>query len=84
MSKKSNRQITSAPFQARFTGNSFFSSIEDIPGFEARAAFTTDSTAVFKETTDISPIKIDDKLEYMPWGGDNQMPYEILMLIEND
>ena len=61
-----------------------FASIEDIPGLEARAAFTTDSTSVFKESMDTSPIKIDDKLEYMPWGADNQMPYNILKLIEDD
>ncbi|MDR9825359.1 hypothetical protein RCJ22_07060, partial [Vibrio sp. FNV 38] len=51
---------------------------------EARAAFTSDSSAVFKETTDTSPIKLNDKMEYMPWGGDNQMPYDILRYIEDD
>ena len=61
-----------------------FASIEDIPGIEARAAFTSDSSAVFKETTDTSPIKLNDKMEYMPWGGDNQMPYDILRYIEDD
>ena len=61
-----------------------FASIEDIPGIEARAAFTSDSSAVFKETTDTSPIKLNDKMECMPWGGDNQMPYDILRYIEDD
>ena len=61
-----------------------FASIEDIPDIEARAAFTSDSSAVFKETTDTSPIKLNDKMEYMPWGGDNQMPYDILRYIEDD
>jgi len=61
-----------------------FASIENIPGIQARAAFTTDSRAVFKESKDTNPIRIDDKMEYMPWGADNQMPYEILKLIEND
>ena len=44
----------------------------------------TSRRAVFKESKDTNPIKIDDKMEYMPWGHDNQMPYEILKLIEND
>ena len=61
-----------------------YSSVENIPGISARAAFTTDSSAVFKESKDTNPIRIDDKMEYMPWGQDNQMPYEILKLIEND
>ena len=59
-------------------------SIENIPGFEALAAFTSDSSAVFKETTDTIPRKLNDKMEYMPWGRDNQMPYDILKLIEDD
>ncbi len=61
-----------------------FSSVENIPGIEARAAFTTDSSKVFKEDSDISPVTISDKLAYMPWGGDDQMPYNILNLIEED
>ncbi len=28
------------------------------------------------------PTLIDDKLSYIPWGGDNQMPFDILDLIE--
>ena len=59
-------------------------SIENIPGVEALAAFTSDSSAVFKETTDTIPRKLNDKMEYMPWGRDNQMPYDILKLIEDD
>ncbi len=61
-----------------------FSSVESLPGIEARAAFTVDSTSVFRESKDINPIKIEDGLEYMPWGADNQMPYDVLKLIEND
>ena len=30
------------------------------------------------------PALIDDKLSYIPWGGDNQMPFDILDLIEKD
>lgn len=81
MNKKPSNQIRAterddAPYD--------FSSIENIPGVEARAAFTTDSSAVFKESQDMNPVRIDDKMEYMPWGADNQMPYGILKLIEND
>ena len=47
-------------------------SIENLPGFEARAAFTVNSASVFREDVDIVPTIIDDNLSYVPWGGDNQ------------
>jgi len=33
-----------------------FNSVETLPGFEARAAFTVNSVSVFKEDIDIVPI----------------------------
>jgi hypothetical protein len=44
-----------------------------LPGYNARAAFTVNSSSVFKEDIDTVPIIIDDTLSYMPWGADNQM-----------
>lgn len=61
-----------------------YNSVENIPGFEARAAFTVRSAAVFREDGDITPVPISDTLSYMPWGGNNEMPYNILDLIEKD
>lgn len=61
-----------------------FSSVENLPGINARAAFQVNSAAVFKEDVDILPISIDDKLSYMPWGADNRMPFDLLRLIEDD
>ena len=61
-----------------------FNSVENVPGFEARAAFQVNSSAVFKEDVDIVPVIIDDTLSYVPWGGDNNMPFDILKLIEDD
>lgn len=61
-----------------------FNSVEEIPDLKASAAFTVNSTEVFKEQEDTVPIKIDEGYEYMPWGADNQMPYKILDLIESD
>lgn len=55
-----------------------------IPGYEARAAFTVSSSSVFREDTDIVPIILNDKLSYIPWGGDNQMPFDLLALVEKD
>lgn len=61
-----------------------YNSVEALPGFNARAAFQVNSASVFKEDVDILPIPIDDQLSYVPWGGDNQMPFDILKLIEDD
>ena len=69
-------------------------SIETLPGYEARAAFTVNSASVFKEDVDIVPTIIDYTLSYIPWGGDNlqlidrmgdnQMPFDLLALVEKD
>lgn len=61
-----------------------FNSVEDLPGFNARAAFTVNSQSVFREDVDIVPNIVDDRLSYIPWGGDNQMPFDILSLVEKD
>lgn len=61
-----------------------FNSVENVPGYEARAAFAVNSSSVFKEDIDIVPTIVDDTLSYIPWGGDNQMPFDILNLIEKD
>ena len=59
-----------------------YNSVETLPGFEARATFTVNSSSVFKEDVDIVPTIVDDSLSYIPWGGDNNMPFDILKLIE--
>ncbi len=47
-----------------------FNSVETLPGFEARAAFTVNTASVFKEDVDMVPTIVDDTLSYVPWGGD--------------
>lgn len=42
------------------------------------------TTGVFAEDKDINPIPIDDRYSIMPWGFDNQMPYDILEKIQAD
>lgn len=61
-----------------------FNSVENIPILNAQAAFQVDSSAVFREQGDIVPTIVDDRTSYMPWGGDNQMPFDILNFIESD
>ena len=61
-----------------------YNSVEDVPLLNSRAAFQVNSSAVFREQGDITPTIIDKQTAYMPWGGDNQMPFDILNLIESD
>ena len=61
-----------------------FNSVETIANLNASAAFQIDSGKVFKDDVDICPVIIDKKLSYIPWGGDNNLPYHILDLIESD
>ena len=58
--------------------------VNDLPGYNAAAAFTTKSSEVFKEAEEISARHVSDKVSYMPWGADDQMPYDIINLIESD
>ena len=55
-------------------------SVVTIPGAHASAAFTSKTSEVFKEENDIAPIFINERMKYMPWGGDNHMPYKISAL----
>ena len=51
-----------------------YNSVETLPGYEARTAFTVNSAFVFKEDVDIVPTIVDDTLSYIPWGGDSVEP----------
>ena len=56
----------------------------NIPNLNASAAFKTDSGKVFKEDVDIVSVIIDETLSYMPWGGDDEMPFNLLKLVKGD
>lgn len=53
-------------------------SVSPIPGTNKSAVFTPKTSEVFKEEHDIAPVIINDKMKYIPWGGDNRMPYNII------
>lgn len=61
--------------------------VYNIPSVDRSAKFKVDSASVFREDEEISARKLQigkKTLEYMPWGGDDLMPYKILDLIERD
>lgn len=60
-----------------------FNSVEDYK-YQASFVFTTPSQSVFKDDIDTPPRVIDKSLSYMPWGADDQMPYDVLRLVEDD
>ena len=60
------------------------SSVELLPTAQGAALFSVDSSKVFKEDTEITPVTLSNKTQYMPWGLDDQIPYQILDLIERD
>ena len=68
------------PKKARYVSFIPPTSVHNIPGAHVSAAFTTKTSEVFKEENDIAPIIINDKTKYIPWGGDNRMPYKISAL----
>lgn len=61
-----------------------FNSVEDIPHMKASAAFVVRSPEVFKEEGDIAPVVLDENTKYMPWGDDNEMPFNVLEMIDSD
>lgn len=61
-----------------------FDSIAIVPELQARAIFHSDSSQVFRDDTDISERVLDKNTSYIPWGGDDEMPYNVLKKIEDD
>ena len=59
-------------------------SIAQIPGYHGLAAFITDSRSVFREQNDIQPVVLDKNKVFMPWGADNELPYHVLDMVEQD
>ena len=60
-----------------------YSSVENLPHARASAAFT-EPKPVFKENGEVTPTILSDTHAYMPWGATNQMPFDIIDLIESD
>lgn len=59
-------------------------SVHDVPRTNARAAIITKTSTVFRETNDLTPDITPDGKKYIPWGGNNSMPYDLIDFIEQD
>ena len=42
-------------------------SVNDLPGYHAKVAFSMKTAEVFKESGEISPRQLSETLSYMPW-----------------
>lgn len=59
-------------------------SVEAIPMSNARVAFVTKTTEVFRDSGRYETRETPDGKEYISWGGDDQLPYSIIRYIEED
>lgn len=58
--------------------------IIDAPQLKGAVMFSTDTKKVFREDEEIQPLRVNDKISIMPWGADNQLPYDIMELVDGD
>jgi len=59
-------------------------SVENLPRHNARVAFITKTTEVFRDSGTFNTRQTPDGKEYVSWGGDDQMPYNLIRYIEDD
>lgn len=59
-------------------------SLETMPLGKASVAFSSLPSPVFREDSELLPRTLGDNIQYMPWGGDNSLPYDILQIFEGD
>lgn len=62
----------------------FTPSIELLPNGKTAVAFVPDSSTVFREDTRLDVRTLPNGMKFIPWGGDNMMPYNIISKIEDD
>lgn len=60
-----------------------YQSVHRIPGAKASAAFVQRTSEIFREM-EHPEIRTFNGHEYVPWGADDRMPYNIIKLIESD
>lgn len=59
-------------------------SVETMPLSNARVLFVNKTMELFRDSGIYDTRMTPDKKEYKSWGGDDQMPYNIIDLIEKD
>lgn len=60
-----------------------YNSVENLPQAKASVAFTTPAKPVFREDKDLKP-KLLGNISFMPWGSDNNLPFDMIDIFEAD
>lgn len=83
MSKKTNTASVSPEV---YRGRTFYDtlSVHRVPHTNVSAAIVTKPTTVFRESNTIDTNRTPDGKEYVVWGADDMLPYNLLDLIEKD
>ena len=61
-----------------------FFGVEPIPGTNSSAAFVPKTSINFRENAQMQTAITPDGIEYVPWGADDMLPFNIIDLIEQD
>lgn len=80
------KKISSTPPSPPVKKHQFYDccSVEELTRSNARVLFVNKTTEIFRDSG-ISDTRItQDGKEYKTWGGDDQLPYNIISLIEKD
>lgn len=81
--KKNNKPTTGSKPSAN--GHFFDSfSVHQVPHTNVRAAIVTKTTTVFREADDLNIATTHDGKQYVTWGADDMLPYNLIDLIEKD
>ena len=59
-------------------------SVHSVPQTNVRAAIVTKTNTVFREANHLNIATVPDGRQYVTWGDDDMLPYNILDLIEAD
>lgn len=59
-------------------------SVEQLPRSNARVLFVNKTTEIFRDSGIFDTRRTPDGKEYKTWGADDQLPYNIINLIEKD
>lgn len=81
--KKANKPTRKPEF---YPSSGFFDSfsVHHVPQTNVRAAIVTKTTTVFREANDLNIATTHDGTQYVTWGADDMLPYNLLDLIEKD
>lgn len=59
-------------------------SVHQVPHTNVRAAIVTKTNTVFREANDLNINTTHDGKQYVTWGADDMLPYNLIDLIEKD